>query len=550
MKRFSLFLFLLLGCGLSPAFGQVMNIVGAEVNVSSAGVFITTASPSDEALRIQSNGSLNLTGTAFVQVGGGFNNQSSFNSERGATVEFLNTATDAVIQYTHNATAVTNDAYKFGKVNVIVDELNLNSPLVVQSGGELNMSSTAQKCVVTTNTNYVQLEDDTPGGQPVTLSVPTGTFGQGSATARNTNFINGTLRWFANDDKSTYNFPVGTALRGLQHMQLEPSPFSLSAYGIQMFEASFKTASGGDKPGECNTSAPNVKASDFMWEYHAYSNRTAPLVKVTEMNLTGDSYTVTVNPRGFAPPGAVEYTAQFKHEGDATFEIYRFGVAGGNCYDAPSFYDIAVPELTRFSEVNPMFSDQPLPIELLSFTVQPQERSIRLNWSKDGQENALTYDVQRSTDLRNFATIAAEIPAQQDNASRKANYDHIDRNVEINTTYYYRIRQKNVDGKVEFSNILEARIDGSQAFSDTRFQIYPNPTTGSLELTVELTADREASVRIIDMLGRSLFSQRYDLKAGPNSIDLSAVVQGLASGTYQMVIESKGQRSVQKLIRY
>ncbi len=556
MKRFSYILpavlLLVLGQIASWVSGscvqaQVMNIVGAEVHLSNGpGVFITTANSSQEAVRIQSNGLLRMTGSSFLQVFGGFYNDGRFSSDPTSTVEFRNAAADAVIQYTHTATSVTNNAFKFGRVNVVVDELNLNAPLVVQPGGELNMSSTAQKCIVSTNAHFVQLEDDTPSN-PVTLSVPPGTFLQGGPTIRESNYINGTLRWFASDDKTIYNFPVGVKGRGLQHFQIQPSPSSVGNHNIVMFDGRFLTQSGGIKDPECGVT---IFDTDFMWEYHAYETRTltSPTV-VAEMLVPGDEYTLVVNPRG-TPPSSSEITCQFNHTGDPANQFRVHKPDGTNCFRTTTFHDIAVQGLRRFSKINPMYSDDPLPVQLLSFAVQPLERSIRLFWSKEGQEMALSYDVQRSTDLRTFQTLAAGIPARADQGSRKANYDYIDRRVEFNTTYYYRLRQLNHNGQVEYSNILEARIEGRNGLHHTDFVLYPNPSQGTLELVVDLSEAQGIRIELVDLLGRRLHRQDVRLEAGSNRVDLTPVVSALASGTYQVIIESQGQRSLQKLVRY
>jgi hypothetical protein len=556
MKRFTFTLLVLLMLALGQltsmfftphALAQVMNIVGADVFLhNGAGVFVTTANAAQEAVRIQGNGHLRMTGSSFLQVFGGFYNDARFTSERTSTVEFRNDVSDAVIQYTHTATPVTNNAFKFGRVNVVVDELNLNAPMVVMPGGEFNMSSTARKCIVTTNAHFVQLEDETPTN-PVTLSVPTGTFGQGNGNIRESNYINGTLRWFASDDKTIYNFPVGVRGRGLQHMHIQPSPSSLGNHNIVMLDGRFQTASGGTKDPECGVT---IFATDFMWEYHAYETRAlANPTVVPQMAVPGDDYTLVLNPRGTAPT-STEISCQFNHTGDPAGVFQVLKQPQPNCFRTTTFHDIAIPGLTRFSKANPMYSDQPLAVQLLSFSVQPLDRSIRLIWSKDGQENALFYDVQRSTDLRNFQTLAAQIPARADQGSRKAEYDYIDRQVDFNTTYYYRLRQLNQNGHVEYSNILEARIEGSNGLRNTDFVLYPNPSQGTLELAVEATEARGIRIELFDLLGRRLHRQDVLLEAGTNRLDLTPVVLPLASGTYQVVIESQGQRIVQKLIRF
>ena len=69
-------------------------------------------------------------------------------------------------------------------------------------------------------------------------------------------------------------------------------------------------------------------------------------------------------------------------------------------------------------------------------------------------------------------------------------------------TYYYRLNQKDMDGKSTYSAIVSATISGKGIVS--LFQNYPNPFTSITSIRFDLPKRQHARLSLLDMTGREL----------------------------------------------
>jgi len=111
-----------------------------------------------------------------------------------------------------------------------------------------------------------------------------------------------------------------------------------------------------------------------------------------------------------------------------------------------------------------------LPILINSFTVKKQGVDAAIQWQAEDGNLAEEYQLQRSTNGRDFTTIytTQKIPGYG-----LTTYNYTDKNVaQLNEqTLYYRVKQVETGGKGNFSEIHSIQFD-----DDNRFKLYPNPT--------------------------------------------------------------------------
>jgi hypothetical protein len=91
-------------------------------------------------------------------------------------------------------------------------------------------------------------------------------------------------------------------------------------------------------------------------------------------------------------------------------------------------------------------------INITNFTVYAKEAKILVDWATDGASSTNYWEVQRSTDGVQFATVALVLgpdPAQEGDKYRAAVKDN-----KI-TTAYYRLRHIGTDGKEQVSNTIQ-----------------------------------------------------------------------------------------------
>ncbi|WP_341899650.1 T9SS type A sorting domain-containing protein [Fluviicola taffensis] len=80
--------------------------------------------------------------------------------------------------------------------------------------------------------------------------------------------------------------------------------------------------------------------------------------------------------------------------------------------------------------------------------------------------------------------------------------------------------------------------------SSYKLDIYPNPTTDQVSLTTSSLIEN-AEVRLIDLSGRTVYSNLHSLSSDPITISL----ENLSSGTYQLFLNWEGNSIVKKLIK-
>ncbi len=147
-------------------------------------------------------------------------------------------------------------------------------------------------------------------------------------------------------------------------------------------------------------------------------------------------------------------------------------------------------------------SDGTLPIELISFSAEKLSTMNVLNWTTASEINNSYFEIQRSTDNKNFKTIDTKTGAG--NSNKTINYTYYDYNT-INSTVYYRLMQVDFDGKFEYSNSVVV----NQNTTDNSI-IYPNPV-GKNEV-FNIIAEQGSLVSIFNSSGQKISEYRVSSK--------------------------------------
>jgi Secretion system C-terminal sorting domain len=142
----------------------------------------------------------------------------------------------------------------------------------------------------------------------------------------------------------------------------------------------------------------------------------------------------------------------------------------------------------------------PLPIELLAFKGEATEDGNLLTWVTANEKNNAGFEIQRSTDGKNFEKI--EFVKGIGTSQAEHTYTYYDKTAINNTkTAYYRLIQMDYDGSKSLSNIIS--ITGNDF--NKNIKVYPNPTNGN-EITLEISAKTEG-VQIINSLGQVIYNK-------------------------------------------
>ena len=136
----------------------------------------------------------------------------------------------------------------------------------------------------------------------------------------------------------------------------------------------------------------------------------------------------------------------------------------------------------------------PLPVKLLSFVGQSAQGNVSLNWVTALEEQNEGFDILKSQTGEHFEKIGF---IERHNTQQVSTYSFTDTDVADGQVYYYRLRQRDVNGDSELSNIVNvrAKID----VSEQQPLVYPNPSQG--RFTLSLTDPASFSIRLYSSTG-------------------------------------------------
>jgi Secretion system C-terminal sorting domain len=142
----------------------------------------------------------------------------------------------------------------------------------------------------------------------------------------------------------------------------------------------------------------------------------------------------------------------------------------------------------------------PLPVELLSFQAEPQPRTILLHWQSASERNFAGYALQRAEGDLAFADIHwAESKGRALNT-----YTYEDATVQPGTRYYYRLKMKDTDGSITFSEVRSAMLP----VPDNAVRLYPNPAGDFL--FVDWGKAEPMRLSVFDIKGRMYIDTNTD----------------------------------------
>jgi len=250
---------------------------------------------------------------------------------------------------------------------------------------------------------------------------------------------------------------------------------------------------------------------------------------VSEVPLAGDAVNSTPSETGF---GSLFF--------DANGNLYAFGNASGNLYqiNTSTGNSILIANLGPNSSndgascPNAIVAPTATPITLQSFTVDANGNTASVQWTTVTEIDNKGFYVERSPDGQTWQDLTfVASQAANGNSSASLHYQYTDPNPQQGYNYY-RLKQVDLDGAVIFSGVQ------SVVFSNIGTRVYPNPTNGTLHVTVGASG----TYRLVNAGGA--VALKGSLQSGDNLLN----VTGLASGIYFIqILSDKNVKNTYKI---
>jgi hypothetical protein len=182
-----------------------------------------------------------------------------------------------------------------------------------------------------------------------------------------------------------------------------------------------------------------------------------------------------------------------------------------------------------------------LPVTLTDFKAQYQGNGKAiLEWRTASEQNNDRFEIQRSVDGQNFNAIGTV--AGSGTTSHTLTYAYTDQGVDaLNADIvYYRLRQVDIDGKSELSQVVMVRPK-IQNGADVR--VWPNPSEGRFQVQLKNAPSGPVKATIYSASGKVIKTTTF--RNVTSEIDLS----GQSAGTYFIRLEdNKGWVQVQPVV--
>ncbi|MBL0337482.1 MAG: T9SS type A sorting domain-containing protein [Chitinophagaceae bacterium] len=279
----------------------------------------------------------------------------------------------------------------------------------------------------------------------------------------------------------------------------------------------------------------------------APANRSNKVIQITPANAYSGNYTVTLyfTAAELAVWGGSAVNLRILKVADAdplgatiTGQIFPASVSDNLATRGYISYTATCTGFSKF-----MLTDAPatvLAVSDLQFTAAAQRTNILLNWSTRTETENRGFNIERSTDGRNFSTLS--FVAGVGNSTVLSRYQYADNTAEPGVLYYYRLRQTDLNGYEHLSDIRKAKINSKQSL----LLINPNPASDVCRLQIpELQAN--CVITVTDNQGRVVIRKTsQSLTGGGYDLDISK----LAPAVYTIKVVTGKMSYTGKLVKH
>lgn len=157
-----------------------------------------------------------------------------------------------------------------------------------------------------------------------------------------------------------------------------------------------------------------------------------------------------------------------------------------------------------------------LPVNFINFQARGVGNGLQLTWNVANEDRLSSYQLEKSTDGRNYTTIGTIT------ANGQSSYSFVDGNP-ASGTVYYRVKSIDIDGSYKYSSVL--KLDKGRA--SIVLKVFPLPAISNITIQ-HATAAQGAKITIAAEDGRIVKS----IAPGNASMQTNVDVSGLRAGMY------------------
>jgi hypothetical protein len=462
------------------------------------------------------SGNFNLSGGTFLMSNaatlGTLNVVGNFSHSNGTITQTLTGGSGSII---FNGTS--NQSYTGGGTISNTINFTINNPAGITLLTSVNFPAglTMTSGNITTSAN--------------TLSLGTSTSNLGTLSRTSGTIIGNFRRWFTTGAVINVLFPIGTSTN------YRPANISFtSAPTAGGTLTAFFTASNPGTAGlpldDAGTSIINAGKEGY-WTINAADG------------LTGGVYSLDLTADGFTGVSVVSTLRLLKRTTGGNWTLQGTHSAGTGTTTTPIVHRTGMSGFSEFGVGGA--SDNPLPVELSSFTAVVKTDGVNLKWRTETEVSNYGFEVQRA--LSKVQSQDWEILGFVEghgNSNSPKEYSFVDENIPSGK-YLYRLEQIDTEGTFTYSQIIEVEIDKPLNF--VLSQNYPNPFNPVTTIRFSLPQSGNVKLTVFNILGEEVTQLVNGFKeAGVHTINFNA--ENFNSGLFIYKMEANGFVQSRKML--
>lgn len=183
-----------------------------------------------------------------------------------------------------------------------------------------------------------------------------------------------------------------------------------------------------------------------------------------------------------------------------------------------------------------------LPVHLMSFQGNlDKNNKVTLNWTVADNETANSFEVQRSTNGKDFSTVAIVFASEKIGTEKYMYYETITNTDKV----MYRLKMIDNGRDIDYSRIL---VFQTKSMLNNDIKIIGNPVTDKLTFSYSSEVTQSVDVKVYDLAGKKLLSQRINSFAGNNTVSLP-LNSTFKPGMYVVEVFDGTDRQVAKFVK-
>jgi hypothetical protein len=185
-------------------------------------------------------------------------------------------------------------------------------------------------------------------------------------------------------------------------------------------------------------------------------------------------------------------------------------------------------------------NNNPLPVELLSFSGNCESEQTQLIWKTASENNSDYFEVLKSQDGENWRLINTQAAAGFSTTLQTYSYTELEKSIES----YYRLNQVDINGDSKLYDPIFVDCEGNASLLIT----YPNPSKDGFNIAIsDSKLVGEASLIIRDAMGKVVLTKSISIADGMNLYPIAA--NEIENGVYFITIENENNLKTIKHVK-